>query len=84
MDQGVHACLQGTDTIDKLIGAMFKPSHPGLKRTHPVDQITFERDHPAIQTGDVVLQAVQSPSNKLCGYGLVHVTHPERPKWCGG
>ena len=79
-DQGVHACLQGTDTIDKLIGAIFKPSHPGFKRTYPVDQIAFERDHSAIQTGDVVLQAVQSPSNKLCGYGLAHVTRPERPK----
>jgi hypothetical protein len=64
-DQGVHACLQGTDTIDKLIGAIFKPRHPGFKRTRPVDQAAFERDNPAIQTRNVVLQAVQSPPDGL-------------------
>jgi hypothetical protein len=33
--------------------------------TSLTDQIAFERDHPAIQTGNVVLQAVQSPSDEL-------------------
>jgi hypothetical protein len=63
--QSVHAYRQCPNALDKLIGAIFKPSHPGFKRTHPVDQIAFERDHPAIQTGNVVLQAVQSPSDGL-------------------
>jgi hypothetical protein len=43
-------------------------------------QNPFERDHPAGHPGNVVLQAVQPPSNKLCGYGLAHAMHPERPK----
>ena len=43
-DQAVHACRQCRNAIDKLIGAIFKPSHPGFKRTHPVDQIAFKRD----------------------------------------
>ena len=64
-DQAVQTRCQCPNAIDKLIGAIFKPSHPGFKRTHPVDQIAFERDHPAIQTGNVVLQAVQSPDDGL-------------------
>ena len=71
-DQAVHACRQCPNAIDKLIGAIFKPSHPGFKRTHPVDQIAFERDHPAIQTGNVVLQAVQSSCDGLESCGLTH------------
>ena len=63
-DQAVHACRQCPNAIDKL-GAIFKPSHPGFKRSHSVDQIAFERDHPAIQTGDIVLKTVQSPDDGL-------------------
>ena len=70
------SCLQGTDTIDKLTGAIFKPAILTSKRPHPVDQIAFERDHPAPQIGNVVLQAVQSPSDGLCGHSLAHDTDP--------
>ena len=31
-DQAVHACRQCPNAIDKLIGAIFKLSHPGFKR----------------------------------------------------
>ena len=64
-DQAVQTRCQCPNAIGKLIGAIFKPSHPGFKRSHSVDQIAFERDHPAIQAGNVVLQAVQSPPNGL-------------------
>jgi hypothetical protein len=64
-DQAVQTRCQCPDAIDKLVGAIFKPSHPGFKRSHSVDQIAFERDHPAIQAGNVVPQAVQSPPNGL-------------------
>ena len=62
-DQAIHACRQCPNAIGKLIGAIFKPSHPGFKCSKPVIQSCFQRDHPAIQTGNVVLQAVQSPSD---------------------
>ena len=41
--------------------------------------IAFERDHPAIQTGNVVLQAVQSPSDELQGCGLTHSLSASAP-----
>ena len=64
-DQAVQIRCQCPNAIAKLSGAIFKPSHSGFKRSHSVDQIAFESDHPAIQTGNIVLQAVQSPSDGL-------------------
>ena len=36
-DQAVHTCRQCPNAIGKLIGVMLKLSHPGFKRTRPLD-----------------------------------------------
>src|SRR6516162_7685762 len=79
-DQTVHVCFQGTNAIDQLVGAPFKPGQSGLEGPQSVGQIVFECDHSAGHTGDVVLQAVQSPCDELRRYRLVHFTRPKRPK----
>jgi len=57
-DQGIHSCRKRGDAFRQLIDAIFEPGDSGLNCPEPFVQSSFQRDHPAVHTGNIVLQAV--------------------------